>query len=357
MAFLQSVKYRTIYLSLCILLILLIMISAGVGAVHLSIGEIFDLLSDAVGIKPGAQINPIHQGLFFQIRLPRTFLCFIVGAALSVSGALMQSLFRNPIVEPGLVGTSAGAALGASFVFVFGKIEIFSQLAFLGDLLMPAAAFTGGLLATGIVYRFSSTYGKVNVATMILAGIAVNAMAAGGTGFLAYIARDPQARSITFWNLGTFSGADWKSVMIIAIVTVICILTVLRFAKQLNALQLGETEANYLGINIERMKIQLILINTLMVSVATSMVGVISFVGLTVPHLLRILKGSDNRYLIIGSALLGAIVMITADMLCRVIIAPAEMPIGIITAFIGAPVFLWLLLKNRKSNRKGGFYA
>jgi iron complex transport system permease protein len=269
----------------------------------------------------------------------------------------MQSLFRNPIVEPGLVGTSAGAALGASFMFVFGKLAFFESFAFLGDLILPAAAFTGGLIATTIVYRFSSFYGKVNVSTMILAGIAVNAMAAGGTGFLSYMARDPQARSITFWNLGTFSGADWKSVIIVTVITLLCIFIVLRYAKPLNALQLGETEANYLGINIERMKIQLILVNTLMVSVATSMVGVISFVGLTVPHLLRIVKGSDNRYLIIGSALLGAIVMVSADIVCRIIIAPAEMPIGIITAFIGAPVFLWLLQKNRKSGTKGGFYS
>ena len=178
-----------------------------------------------------------------------------------------------------------------------------------------------------------------------------------GTGFLAYIARDPQARSITFWSLGTFSGADWKNAIIVLIVTVICIYALSRFAKPLNALQLGEQEASYLGLNVERMKIQIILINTLLVSVATSMVGVISFIGLVVPHLLRILKGSDNRYLVIGSALLGAVIMTAVDMLCRIIIAPAEMPIGIITAFIGAPVFLWLLFRNRNSSRKGGFYS
>lgn len=357
MKFLRSVRYITIYRILVLTLILMIFLSAGVGAVHLSFSEILDFILDATGGNPRAPVNPVHEGLFFHIRLPRTFLCFIVGATLSVSGALMQSVFRNPIVEPGLVGTSAGAALGASFTFVFGKAEIFTQFSFLGDLLLPVCAFSGALIATGIVYRFSSYFGKVNVSTMILAGVAVNAMAAGGTGFLSYIARDPQARSITFWNLGTFSGADWKEVVIVLIVSTVCILTVLRFAKDLNALQLGETEAGYLGFNVEKMKLYIILINTLMVSVATAMVGVIAFVGLTVPHLLRIVKGSDNRYLIIGSALLGGILMITADMLARVIIAPAEIPIGIITAFIGGPVFLWLLLKNRRSERKGGFYA
>jgi len=353
---LNNVSNRTIYIFLAALLFILVLVSAGVGAVYLPVGEIIDIVLNFSGIKQSA-VNPVHEGLFFQIRLPRTFLCFIVGAALSVSGAVMQSLFRNPIVEPGLVGTSAGAALGASFIFVFGKLDIFKNMAFMGDLLMPVVAFAGGLAATAVVYSFSSSFGKVNAATMILAGIAVNAMAAGGTGFLAYIARDPQARSITFWSLGTFSGADWKGVLIVLTVSVTCIITLAGFAKQLNAIQLGDSEANYLGINVERMKIQIILVNTLLVSVATSMVGVISFVGLVVPHLLRILKGSDNRYLITGSALLGAVVMITVDMLCRIIIAPAEMPIGIITAFVGAPVFLWLLYRNRNSARKGGFYA
>jgi iron complex transport system permease protein len=357
MNLLKNVKYRTIYLSLGILLFLLIILSTRVGAVNITYNQILDFFLDAAGKKPYGEINPIIEGLFFQIRLPRTFMCFIVGAALSVSGALMQSLFRNPIVEPGLVGTSAGAALGASLMFVFGKTSLFESVFFLGDLLLPVSAFIGGLVATIIVYKFSSYYGKVNVATMILAGIAVNAMAAGGTGFLSYFARDPQARSITFWNLGTFSGADWKSVIIVSISTVLCFFLVLRYSKQLNAIQLGETEAGYLGFNVERMKIQLILINTLMVAVATSMVGVISFVGLTVPHLLRLMKGSDNRYLIIGSGLLGAIVMIVADMLARIIIAPSEMPIGIITAFVGAPVFLFLLFKNRKKHSKGGFFA
>lgn len=353
---LKNVSYRTIYISLTILLVILLILSAGVGAVHLPAAEIIDIVLKGAGLKE-ANLNPVHEGLFFQIRLPRTLMCFIVGAALSVSGAVMQSLFRNPIVEPGLVGTSSGAALGASFVIVFGKLGIFADMAFMGDLLMPIVAFAGGLAATFIVYSFSSSFGKVNAATMILAGVAVNAMAAGGTGFLAYIARDPQARSITFWSLGTFSGADWTGSFIVLSVTVFCVLILRTYAKQLNAMQLGEQEAAYLGINVERLKLRLILVNTLLVSVATSMVGVISFIGLLVPHLLRLIKGSDNRYLITGSAILGAVIMTSVDMLCRIIIAPAEMPIGIITAFIGAPVFLWLLYRNRNSQRKGGFYA
>jgi iron complex transport system permease protein len=356
MNLLRNTSYVTIYTILVLVLLFCIIFSAGTGAVHLSWGEIITIIRHKLG-NDGLRVNPIHEGLFFQIRLPRTFLCVLVGASLSVSGALMQSLFRNPIVEPGLIGTSAGSALGAALLIVLGNNAFFNNLAFLGDLLPPACAFAGGLVATLLVYYFSASLNRVNISIMILAGIAVNAIANGATGFLAYIARDPQARSITFWNLGSLSGASWQAVGIVAVSTVSGFLLALRFAKPLNALQLGDSEAGYLGIHTDRLKISVILVNTLLVSVATSLVGIIAFVGLIVPHLLRLLKGSDNRYLIIGSALLGAVVLIVTDMICRVVIAPAEMPIGIVTAFIGAPVFLWLLSRLRKNGQKGGFYA
>lgn len=355
MSLLRKINYSTIYLSLAIVLFLLIVFSAGVGAVHLSWPEIFDLIGHHFGAD--VPVNSIHEGLFFQIRLPRTFLCVLVGASLSVSGAMMQSLFRNPIVEPGLIGTSAGSAFGAAVLIVLGQNSFFQSFSFLGDMLMPVFAFIGGLIATLLVYYFSASLNRVNVSIMILAGIAINAIAAGGTGFLAYIARDPQARSITFWNLGSVSGANWQSVGIVGVSTIVGFILALQFSKPLNALQLGDTEAGYLGIHTERLKIFVILVNTLLVSVATSMVGIIAFIGLIVPHLLRMVKGSDNRYLMIGSALLGAIVMIVTDMICRVVIAPAEMPIGIVTAFIGAPVFLWLLYRFKNNQQKGGFYA
>jgi len=186
--------------------------------------------------------------------------------------------------------------------------------------------------------------------------MSINALASAGTGFLSYIARDPQARSITFWNLGTFSGADWRAVIVVGLFTVPIIFLIIRYARQLNLLQLGDAEAAYLGVNTEQVKRRLIFLNTLMVATATSMVGVIAFVGLLVPHLTRMLRGSDNRYVLTASALLGAIVMIIADMVCRVIIAPAEMPIGLISAFIGAPLFLWMLLQSRISKSKSGIY-
>jgi iron complex transport system permease protein len=325
------------------------------GAVDITYKEIFVSLAKAFGFHPDAKIAAIQEGVFMQIRLPRVLLCVIVGAGLSVSGALMQALFRNPIVEPGLIGTSSGAAFGAALVFVVGK-NFFAQYSqILGNMALPTSAFVFSLIATTLVYKLSSSFGKVTVSVMILVGVAVNAIAASCTGFLSYIARDPQARSITFWNLGTFSGADWNAVILVYAVTIPSIILVLRYSKALNALLLGEAEASYLGINTNSLKTKIILLNTFIVAIATSVVGVIGFVGLIVPHLLRMIKGSDNRFLIIGSAFVGAILMNIADMVSRVIIAPAELPIGIVTSFVGAPVFIWLLL--RQKGGKGGFYA
>ena len=338
-------------------MIISLIISARVGAVNISYDKISAFIGHRLGLTDNTSFSSIEEALFLQIRLPRVILCAFVGAALSVSGALMQALFRNPIVEPGLVGTSSGAAFGAAFVFVMGKSIAGPFADLIGPFLLPLFAFIGGLLATLIVYKLSNVFGKTNVNTLLLAGIAVNALANGGTGFFSYVARDPQARSITFWNLGTLSGADWQVVWLVGISTTLGILCSIRFSKALNALLLGETEAGYLGVSTEKMKMQVILLNTFIVAMATSIVGVIGFVGLIVPHLLRMLKSADNRFLIIGSALLGAILLNLADMLSRVIVAPSEFPIGIITAFVGAPVFLYILIRNTRKQQQGGFYA
>jgi iron complex transport system permease protein len=258
----------------------------------------------------------------------------------------MQGLFRNPIVEPGLAGTSAGAALGASLVFVLGGTSAFA--APLGSLAVPLMAFAGAFAATMLVYRVSATFGKVNVFTLLLAGIAVNAVCGAGTGFLSYVARDPQARNITFWNLGTFTTAEWRGVTLVSVCFVACFFFALRAAKGLNALMLGEDEASLLGFDTERLVSRLLLVNTIMVAAATAMVGVIAFVGLVVPHVLRMWRSSDYTFLIPASALLGAVTMEVIDVVARVIIPPAELPIGIITAVIGAPVFLWILLRDKR---------
>lgn len=269
----------------------------------------------------------------------------------------MQGLFRNPIVEPGLVGTSAGAAFGASVIFVLAPKMSPALKTITGPLLVPIFAFAGGLLATFIVYTLAKNSKRVSIMSLLLIGIAVNAVGLSGTGFMSYIARDPQARSITFWNLGTFSGASWLQVFIVGAVAAIIFIISLRYSKQLNALLLGEEEASYLGVDTNKLKRKIMIYNTAMVSVATAFVGVISFMGLIVPHVLRLLIGSDNKRLLPASMITGAILLTWADMGARLLLAPAEIPIGIITSLVGAPVFILLLKKFNVLQQKGGYNA
>jgi len=316
-----------------------------------------DMLSSLKHFFEGKDPANIYEGVFIQLRLPRVLLCAITGAILAVSGVLMQGLFRNPIVEPGLVGTSSGAALGASIVFVMAPNFSPAFKNFTGPLLVPLVAFAGALLATYIVYALAKNAKRVSIMSLLLIGIAINAVCLSGTGFMSYIARDPQARSITFWNLGTFSGASWQQVFIVGTVATIIFIFSLRYSKQLNTLLLGEEEAGYLGVDADKLKMRIMLLNTAMVSVATAFVGVISFMGLIVPHVLRLLIGSDNKKLLPASMILGALLLVLADMCARLILAPAEVPIGIITSLVGAPIFIILLKRFNVVNEKGGYNA
>ena len=343
------------HLTLALLLAVALVASAAVGAFTFSPGRMASYLAQGAGWVPLRAEDALDRGVFLQLRLPRVLLAALTGAVLGVSGTIMQGLFRNPIVEPGLAGTSAGAALGAALVFVLGG----GAMAFtapLGALTVPLVAFAGAFAATMIVYRVSSSFGKVNVFTLLLAGVAVNAVCSAGTGFLSYVARDPQARNITFWNLGTFTTADWRAVGFVGASFAICFVLALRYGKALNAFMLGEDEAALLGFDSPRLIRRLLVLNTVMVATATAMVGVIAFVGLVVPHLLRMLRSSDYTFLLPASALLGALLMVVVDVLARLIIPPAELPIGIITAVFGAPVFLWILLRQQRRGSEG-FYG
>lgn len=339
-------------LVLAALLVVALVVSAGVGAFTFTPSRMASYLAQWLGVVPASDADALGRNVFLQLRLPRVLLSALTGAVLGVSGTIMQGLFRNPIVEPGLAGTSAGAALGASLVFVLGG-GTSALAAPLGSLAVPLMAFVGAFGATMVVYRVSATFGKVNVFTLLLAGIAVNAVCGAGTGFLSYVARDPQARNITFWNLGTFTSADWRGTTIVAVSFVVCFVLTLRDAKALNALMLGEDEAALLGLDPQRLIIRLLVLNTLMVATATAMVGVIAFVGLVVPHVLRMLRSSDYGFLIPGSALLGALLMVVVDVVARLVIPPAELPVGIITAVVGAPVFLWILLLQQRRGSGG----
>jgi heme transport system permease protein len=339
-------SYSGTYTVLGITLLLALIASAGIGAFSFSPATMARHVGAGFGWVVEAQSETLGRNVFLQLRLPRVFLAALTGAVLGVSGTLMQGIFRNPIVEPGLAGTSAGAALGASLVFVFGSTSALTRP--LGSLAVPILAFAGAFAATMLVYRVSTSFGKVNVFTLLLAGIAVNAVCGAGTGFLSYIARDPQARNITFWNLGTFTTADWRGVQMVAVAFAACYAIAIRYGKSLNALMLGEDEAAFLGAEPEKLILRLIIVNTVMVAVATAMVGVIAFVGLVIPHALRMLKSSDYTFLIPASALLGAVMMCVIDIVARIIIPPAELPVGIITAVVGAPVFLWILLRQQR---------
>ncbi|MEP7251045.1 MAG: iron ABC transporter permease [Ginsengibacter sp.] len=337
-----------------ILLVLVFLCAIAFGAVSISVDDMFSAIKHALQHKKPANI---YEGVFLQIRLPRVLLCAITGAVLSASGVLLQGLFRNPIVEPGLIGTSAGAAFGASIVFVLAVQMSEEMRSVAGSLLVPLFAFGGGLIATFLVYSIARSQKKISVTSLLLVGIAINAIGLSGTGFMSYIARDPQARSITFWNLGTFSGATWSQVAITGVVAAIVFIMSLRYSKQLNALILGEEEATYMGVEPEKLKRRIMILTTAMVSVATAFVGVISFIGLIVPHILRLLIGSDNKKLIPASMIMGAILLLLADMGARLLLAPAEVPIGIITSITGAPVFIFLLKKFNVLQEKGGSYA
>ena len=339
--------------AMILLQVIVLLTAIAFGAVPIRLGDMFSAVQHWLQNE-----NPsnIYEGVFLQIRLPRVLLCMVTGAILSVSGVLMQGLFRNPIVEPGLIGTSAGAAFGASLVFVLsgGMSKEIQSIA--GPMLVPLFAFAGGLLATFIVYTLAKGSKRTDVTTLLLIGIAVNAVGLSGTGFMSYIARDPQARSITFWNLGTFSGASWIQVWITACIAAIVFFVSIRYTKQLNTLVLGEEEARYAGVNTEKLKTRIMLYNTAMVSVATAFVGVISFMGLIVPHVMRLLIGSDHKKLLPASMIAGAILLTLADMGARLLLAPAEIPIGIITSLVGAPVFVLLLKRTNILNNKGGGY-
>ena len=336
-------KNKRIYIFSSIALCLIMLASIQWGAISIT------NIQMAAAVKhffQGKTPSSIYEGVFLQIRLPRVFLCLFSGAILSVSGVFMQGLFRNPLVEPGIIGTSAGAAFGASIVFVLAVYLPMDWKALVGPLLVPLFAFLGATLATYLVYMISKNHQKTSILSILLVGLAINAMGLSGMGFMTYIARDPQARSINFWNLGTFSGANWQQVLIVLALLIVVIFSIFKFIKPLNALLLGEEEALYLGVNIKQFRRKILILNTLMVAIITSFVGVIGFVGLIVPHIVRQLVGSDHKKLLPMSMLVGASVLLLADLAARLLLAPSEIPIGIITSLVGAPLFIFLLKKS-----------
>ena len=288
--------------------------------------------------------------IVFDIRMPRALLGFLIGAALAMSGAVMQGLFRNPLADPGLVGISSGSALGAVLMIVLGGALPAGLMLTLGPYALPVAAFVGGLLTTLMLYRIATRGGQTSVATMLLAGIAIAALAGAVTGILIYMADDKQLRDITFWGLGSLSGMTWTKLFAAGPIILAALLVVPFLSRGLNAITLGEAAAFHMGVKVQRLKYIAIVAVAGAVGASVAVSGGIGFVGIVVPHLLRLVIGPDHRYLLPASALFGGVLMLGADMLARTIVAPAELPIGIITALAGAPFFLWVLLRDRSRN-------
>jgi iron complex transport system permease protein len=284
--------------------------------------------------------------VLWSIRIPRISLAAMIGALLAVSGAIMQGLFRNPLADPALVGVSSGGAFAAASAIVLSD-SAWVHLQFLQTRLLPVFAFIGSLLTTVILYKIASRSGRTSVALFLLAGLAIAALANAGIGLLVFVADDRQLRDITFWLLGSLSGATWPKVASIAPVAAVALLAIPLVARGLDLLSLGEAEAFHSGVNVERLKRISILMVSAMTGAAVSVCGVVGFVGIVVPHLLRLVIGPGHKLLLPASACLGAILMIGADTLARVLAAPAEVPIGILTAAIGAPFFLYMLLRQR----------
>ncbi len=293
------------------------------------------------------QAHTTHALVVWDIRLPRTIMGVLVGASLAISGAMMQSLFRNPLADPGLVGVSSGAALAAMSVIVLGVPAVLESYGFDRFGFLPLAAFVGSLITTTALYMISTRKGRTSTATMLLAGIAIAALAGAFTGVLVYMSTDQQLRDLTFWSLGSLAGATWGKIFAIIPFTLPVFLLASMVANGLNGLLLGESQALHIGINVQRVKALAVFLVALAVGAAVSVSGIIGFVGIVVPHLLRLIVGPDNRFLLPSCALLGASLLLCADMVSRIIVVPAELPIGIVTAILGGPFFLWLLLRRR----------
>ncbi len=282
-----------------------------------------------------------------EIRLPRLLLGILVGASLGVSGAVLQVLFRNPLADPGLIGISSGAALGAVIIIVLGSTFLSEWVAFLGYFALPLSAFIGGAIVTFIIYFVATKSGQTDVGLMLLSGIAINAVAGSAVGLLTYFATDAELRDLTFWTMGSVANASWKDLSIVSIPTLVAIIVLPLFAKSLNAFLMGEDVSKHIGFNVKLLKVIVIILTALAVGAATSMSGIIGFVGLVAPHLVRLLLGSDNRYVVLYSAFVGSILIVMADIFARVLLSPAELPIGILMSAIGGPFFLYLLIKRR----------
>jgi len=325
------------------LLVGTLVVSAAVGQFAISPGEIFDSVARRLGLIPVDDAARFADGALWNVRFPRILLGLIVGAALGVAGTVMQGMFGNPLAEPGVIGVSAGCAVGACAAIVF-HIEWF------GSLTIPIAAFVFGLATTFLVYFLSRSTGRTQILTLVLTGIAVNAVANALIALFVFLADTAGREQIVFWQLGSLNGSSWTAVATTLPFLALGLGGAIYSARKLDLLALGERQARHLGVNVERLRIISIVCVAILTSAAVAYAGIIAFVGLIIPHLLRLLIGPSHRFLIPASAIGGALLISLADVLARTLVAFADLPIGMFTALVGGPVFFLLM---RRSLRAG----
>ncbi|AJW39068.1 Heme ABC transporter, permease protein HmuU [Rhodococcus sp. B7740] len=333
--------------ALVVALVGLALISAVVGQVPTTPLEVLGSLAHRVGLEIGPMpAHPSGEVTLWQVRFPRLTLAILVGACLGCAGALLQGVFANPLAEPGVVGVSSGAAVGASSVIVLGG-------SFAGAWSVAFAAFVGGLVTTVAVYFLARNAGRTEVVTLILTGVAVNAFAGGVIAFFTFVASPAARDRIVFWQLGSLAGATWQSVAVVGPLALLGIGASLAIARRLDLLALGENVARHLGVNVERLRQFAIVVVALLVASGVAFTGIILFVGLVVPHAMRMVLGPAHRLLIPASALAGAVVLLAADLVTRTLVANVDLPLGMVTSLAGAPFFFWLLRRTRA--RQGGW--
>lgn len=350
LALLQSASIRQglLFVTATGLLLLLILLSLRTGPVELSNAQVLQSLWNAMTL---ADIQSPNDWVVRELRLPRTLLAVLIGAGLAAAGAVTQGVFRNPLADPGLIGVASGAALAAVAVIVLKDSLLAFWVALMGPLALPLAAFAGGLAVTFVIYRLGTRNGQTQVATLLLAGVAINVLAGALTGILTYMADDQALRSMTFWSMGSLAHGRWPEIAALSICILLPLCFLPRSARLLNALLLGEAVATHLGYRVQQAKLWLITAAALMVGAGVAVAGMIGFIGLVVPHLLRLLIGPDHRALLPAAVLLGASLLLIADMIARTWLAPADLPVGLVMAVIGGPVFLSLLLQQVKHSR------
>ncbi|MFN8334114.1 MAG: iron ABC transporter permease [Cyclobacteriaceae bacterium] len=347
---LRDTRHTLIVTGLAMLLVATGLISLTIGAVSVPLTDVLTILLHKIGVASHWQIDSTSELVLTTIRLPRIFMTILVGAALGVSGGALQGLFRNPLVEPGLIGVSGGSAAGVVLLIVFGSTLFLSTDTILYNAVIPVVAFAGGALATLLVLGLGKQSGKTNIAVLVLTGVAVNALAGAIIGLSVFYANENQLRTFTFWTLGDLGGATADKLIIAAPLLIGSIVVLLLQSRALNAIALGEAEAYHMGVNVERTKRIIVFFSALAVGVSVSLAGIIGFIGLVIPHLVRVLFNSDHRLVLPASVLGGAWLLLVADIIARTLVAPAELPIGVMTSLIGAPFFIALLMKAKLKN-------